>query len=227
MLTVNACEGPSPRQCEIVIRGMRNSWESWEAGDSVLSYGAQTPFAFVLGPKDLALALRLAKAGSDHGKYLRMLPLHLVVTAPEYFWREFDTYRVGTVQEAPDLVVQASDVTENSTSQMHTLGKQPVTAEMLSVEDMETADRDDLLSLINRQRDRWVDAGKRIPSREWRSMLQAVAQSWNYTRTLSLNYQVARSMYHARRNHRLTEWRVFCDALAGVRYAPLITEAQG
>jgi hypothetical protein len=217
-------EGPSPRQWAMVIRGMRNAHESWEQGDSVLPYGdgGQTPF--ILGPKDAALALRLARAGTDHGKYLRQLPIHLEVCA-EYWWREFDTYRAGLVQEAPDQVevIQATDITENSTSQMHTLGKEPVTATLLSIEDMEQADRDVLLGLVNRLRDRWVEAGKKKPSREWRAMIQALAQSWNYTRTISLNYQVARSMYRARLGHRLTEWQRLRGELELLPNSQLIT----
>jgi hypothetical protein len=123
-LTIVGHAGPSPAQWDIVIRGMRNSWESWEKGNSTLVDGE-----FVFGSADRDLALRLVKLGSDHGKYLRQLPIIVDIKAPGYWWREFDTYRIG---------VEAADIVQNSTSMMHTLGREPVEASMFAFEDPES-----------------------------------------------------------------------------------------
>lgn len=198
----------------MVIEGMRNSWESWGQIDS--RYSVHSEY-FEMGANDKALCLRLIKAGSDHAKFMRQLPIVLEVKAPEYFWKEFDTYRIG---------VQADDVTQNSTSMMHVLGKLPFLMDMFSFEDMDKAQKETILETLNCLRDRWIDEGGKRKGPEahcWRAMLQAIPQSWNYTRTISTNYQALRAMYHARKNHRLSEWRTFCTHLESLPYNELIT----
>lgn len=212
MLVVHEYETPSEGTWNMVIRGMRNSWESWEKGDSLFYYdGLRAHFRFELGTADRALCLRLIGAGADHGKFMRQLPVVFDVTAPNYFWREFDTYHIG--------------VTANSTSQMHTLGKHPFSADMFSFEDMQEDAQHIILQNLNWLRDAWIngDKSKGPNSTMWRAMLQAIPDAWNYRRTVSLNYQVLRAMYHARRYHRLREWRDFCAWIETLPYADLIT----
>lgn len=189
----------------MVICGMRNSWESHEKSDSALGQW------LVFGDADKALATRLVKTGADHGKFLRQLCVILDITAPAYWLREFDTYGFTT---------------SNSTSQMHVLGKHEFSADMFSWEDMDRPQQDMLLTVLNYSRDRWLDEGGRHKGPEaycWRAMVQAIPDSWLYRRCVSLNYQVLRSMYHARRNHRLSEWRAFCAWIETLPYSELIT----
>ena len=144
MLTIDDLVTPSDAQWRFVIREMRNSWESHERSDSVYSP------SFEMGAADSQLCARLCAAGPDHAKFLRQLPLHIAVSAPSYWWREFDTYRIG---------VEAGDVTANSTSQMHTVGRAPFSADMFSFEDMERGQVAALIDLLNWRRDRWIDEG--------------------------------------------------------------------
>ena len=208
MIAIHEYAGPSPEQMSLIINGMRNSWESWSKGDSNLFIEADV---FTLGDNDKALAQRLTKLGPDHGKYLRQIPIVVDLTAPNYFWVEVDTYKIGT--------------TRNSTSKMHILGKEPFNESMFSWEDMNDSTKGHILVGLNYLRDEWIASGKRKGPEiaTWRAMVQAIPDSWNYRCALSLNYQVLRSMYHARKNHRLSEWRYWCDFTAKLPYGELIT----
>jgi hypothetical protein len=214
VIIVHGYEPPSATTWYFVINGMRNSWESWERGDSEYDEPGNdwTLPAFYLGDADKNLAQRLTKTGADHGKYLRQLPVVIDITAPAYFWREFDTYHIG--------------VTSNSTSQMHTLGKHPFNASMFCFEDVDITPQTQILETLNWLRDRWIDEGgkrKGPDATYWRAMVQAIPDSWMYRRCVSLNYQVLRNMYFVRRNHRLTEWRQWCAWVDSLPYSELIT----
>jgi hypothetical protein len=189
----------------LMFTGMRNSWESHAVSDSTFVNGI-----FTLGMKDRELAQRLTKAGADHGKYLRQISIVVDLTAPEYFLKEFDTYKVGT--------------TRNSTSMMHTLGKHNFSASFFSWENMPIASQRIILDTLSHLRDAWIEAGKKKgpESDEWRAMVQAVPQSWNYRSTWSANYQVLRNMYHARKYHRLKEWRDWCSWIETLPLGDLI-----
>jgi hypothetical protein len=217
-LTIVRYVEPSPAQWDIVITGMRNSWESWEKGDSIFreSDGWDGDY-FQLEAQDRDLALRLAKLGSDHGKYLRMLPVIVDIKAPGYFFREFDTYRIG---------VEASDITQNSTSMMHTLGKRALTEDDYCFDNPASAPAQAAMTAVELARQTWVASGKRKGPEvsEWRQLQQALPYAILYTRTVSLNYQVLRSMYHARKYHRLAEWRGFCAWCETLEYSDLITQ---
>jgi hypothetical protein len=194
------------------IRGMRNSWESWDKMDSleVIEYKDLSPYhKFEMGAEDYKLALKLSKAGSDHGKYLRQILVSVDVIAPEYWWKEADTYKVGTVA--------------NSTSMMHTLGKEEISIHSFSFEDVPYEIADKYLNLLNELRDRWVASGKKKPSPEWRAMNQLTAIGFDYRRTFTANYQVLKSMYHSRKNHRLSEWHDFAAWVESLPYSELIT----
>lgn len=219
--------GPSPKQWQMTIRGARNSWQSWEKGDS--TFDPKWPDdGFILGEKDRDLCLRLAWLGNDHAKYLRQLPVIVDLKAPGYWWREFDTYRVGvTPTEPPDYTDDddGSDVTQNSTSMMHTLGREVITEAMIYMGDVPALMREDMLGLYNDLRLEWIHNGKRKGPEcaEWRALQQAIGYGWLYTRTVSLNYQVLRSMYLARKNHRLAEWRTLCAWCETLDYSELLT----
>jgi hypothetical protein len=194
------------------IRGMRNSWESWDKMDSleVIEYKDLSPYRkFEMGAEDHKLALKLSKAGSDHGKYLRQILVSVDIIAPEYWWKEADTYKVGTVA--------------NSTSMMHTLGKEEIKHESFSFEDVPKSVVDGYLELLNYLRDKWIESGKKKPSPEWRAMNQLTAIGFNYRRTFTANYQVLKSIYHSRKNHRLSEWHDFARWVESLPYSELIT----
>ena len=192
------------------LRGMRNSWESWSKMDSLEYYDKdREKMVFEMGAQDLALALRLVKAGSDHAKYLRQIMVSVDIIAPEYWWKEADTYKVGTVA--------------NSTSMMHTLGRTPFDESMFSMEDMSEEQKAALLDMLNTFRDAWIESGKKKPSTTWRAMNQAIPISFNYRRTFTCNYAVLRAMYHSRKNHRLSEWEDFRQWCETLPHSELIT----
>lgn len=187
------------------LRGMRNSYESWERMDS-----SENERQFVMGEADYKLAWKLTKAGKDHAKYLRQILVSVDIIAPEYFWKEFDTYKVGT--------------TANSTSMMHKLGDKEPDWDMFSFDIMDE-DTIEYMNLFRRVRERWVQAGKIKHSRcpHWRKMNQLCAIAFLYRRTVTMNYAVLQSMYHSRKNHRLSEWHDFCAWVETLPYHELIT----
>lgn len=189
------------------IRGMRNSWESWDKIDS--HEMKESPTGLHLGANDYALMMRLVKAGSDHAKFMRQIMVSVDVIAPEYWWKEADTYKVGTVA--------------NSTSMMHTLGKSLTPPEAFSMEDVDEDLKEAYFEILHTAQQRWYDSGKKKPSREWRQMNQLTAISFLYRRTFTCNYAVLRSMYHSRKNHRLSEWHEFARWCESLPYAELIT----
>ena len=201
---------------QTAFRGMRNSWESWDKSDSITEIewvDAIPQRKFVMGKDDHALALRLSKAGGDHAKYLRQITVEVDIIAPEYWWKEYDTYKVGTVA--------------NSTSMMHTLGKDYTDSEAVNFEDVDDDLEQRYMSILNEAQRRWYESGKKKPSREWRQMLQLTSQAFIYTRTCTLNYQVLKNMYHSRKLHRLQEWRDFASWVETLPYAELITLKEG
>ena len=187
------------------IEGMRNPLESWDRMDSY-----EDKDQVVLGSNDLRLMRRLFKAGKDHRKFTRQMLVSFNLTAPDYFFREFDTYKVGT--------------TANSTSQMHKIMSKPFTEELFSCENILTSKDGDghhkysnhykafkhLLNAMNELREEWL---KTKDPQTWKTLVQMCPQSWNYTRHITLNYEVLYNMYYSRKNHKLTEWREFCKIL--------------
>lgn len=190
------------------IRGMRNSWESHDKMDShniITKNGLEVQ----IGEEDLKLARKLVKAGSDHAKFLRQILVSVDVIAPEKWWSEADTYKIGTVV--------------NSTSIMHVLGRTELSEDDLSFEDVDEDLKEQLFSIYSEARTRWIESGKKKPSPEWRQMVMVTPVAFNYRRTFTCNYQVLRSMYHSRKNHRLSEWHGFAIWCASLPYSELIT----
>ena len=165
------------------IRGMRNPYNSWDKSDS---------HDEVIGPNDLELCKKLIKAGSDHRKFLRMIHVQVDVKAPLYWWKETDTYKIGTVA--------------NSCSTMHT-----ITAKKFGFEDFEMGYRDDMLGDIifdlNTLRKKCLEKSE---EKVWYEIIKLLPSSYLQLRTLDLNYETLMRMYFARKNHRLTEWHTFC-----------------
>lgn len=198
---------------DAAIRGMRNPMNSWDRSDSFVCEGKDACVGdcySCIGNADLALMKKLVKAGSDHAKFMRMLNVTMDVTAPVYWWSEYDTYKVGTVA--------------NSCSKMHKLASKEFTFDDFSHEhlndDVIEKPFKDIINCLNFFRDLY---NQNHDKDDWWQMIQLLPSSYNQKRTVQLNYAVLRNMYHARRNHKLDEWRDFCSWVESLPYAELIT----
>ncbi len=186
---------------ENAMRGARNPMNSWARMDSY--YDEQGNF--VLGDNDLGLATRLAKAGSDHRKFLRQVIVSMDITAPLYWWKEFDTYKVGTVA--------------NSTSTMHKIQAKEFTREDFSCDRMSEdalSVLDSVISFMENQRLKFIETKDKA---YWYNMIQLLPTSYNQLRTVTLNYEVLINIYRARRYHKLDEWKVLCAEIEKLPYA--------
>ena len=187
---------------EGAIRGARNPMNSWHKMDSHYDENGN----YVLGPNDLDLAKRLAHAGSDHRKFLRQIFVTVDITAPLYWWKEFDTYKVGT--------------TANSTSTMHKIHAKEFTREDFSCDRMDEgglALLDTVIAYLESERQKFLS--DKDNKQAWHNMIQTLPTSYNQMRTVTLNYENLINMYYARRNHKLAEWHVLCDWITSLPYA--------
>lgn len=209
---------PSPEQMQFVIEGMRNPMNSWEKSDSYVTYNINSDEIFALGNNDHELMQRLAKAGTDHRKYMRIMPIYVRITAPLYWWKEFDTYKVGTVA--------------NSCSTMHKIQEKEFTLDNFSFEhilDDSAWLADDgnligeLLLILNGAREDFLETKDK---KYWWQMIQLLPSSYNQTRNVMLNYEVLSNMYHSRKNHKLDEWREFCKWIENLPYSELIIDSE-
>ena len=188
---------------ENAIRGMRNPMNSWDKSDSVFT---MDPYYFTVGPNDLSLAQRLCNAGSDHRKFLRQIFVSVDITAPLYFWKEYDTYKVGT--------------TANSTSTMHKIHAKEFEIGDFSCERMLPSTKQLLwLSIIPELNDLRDNFNKTKDKDVWYAMIQLLPSSYNQMRTCTMTYENLRNMYHARKNHKLDEWHEFCKWVEALPYA--------
>lgn len=194
-------ERTSVMNLENAIRGARNPMNSWAKSDS--SY--DNSGSFVLGPNDLDLARRLAKAGSDHRKYLRQIFVSVDITAPLYWWKEYDTYKVGTVA--------------NSTSTMHKLHAKPIELDDFSTDHLTDAAIEAMQSLISFLETRRLDFIATKDKAAWYDLIQLLPSSYNQMRTCTLNYENLINIYYARKNHKLDEWHTLCDWIRSLPYA--------
>ena len=186
---------------ENAIRGARNPLNSWDRMDSYYDEKGN----FVLGENDLALAAKLAKAGSDHRKYLRQILVSMDITAPLYWWKEFDTYKVGTVA--------------NSTSTMHKIQAKEFSREDFSYDRMSDdclAVLDTVIAYLEEQRLKFIETKDKS---HWHNMIQLLPTSFNQTRTVTMNYEVLINIYYARKTHKLAEWHTLCDEIEKLPYA--------
>ena len=205
---------------EHAIRGMRNPKNSWEKSDSEFHREPKHYFdekdmpctdlrRFVLGPNDLDLMKRLRNAGTDHRKFMRMITVYVDILAPLYWWKEFDTYKVGTVA--------------NSCSTMHKLPDKEFTLEDFSCEYLSEPYLKNLRSVIKCMNDYREEFLKDKDKHNWWQMIQLLPSSYNQRRTVQMNYEVLANIYKSRRNHKLDEWHTLCDWIESLPYSELIT----
>ena len=231
---------PSQEQMKFIIQGMRNPMNSWEKSDSGRGCydnlcGSHCTFSpqwcgntprYVLGENDHSLMQRLSNAGTEHRKYMRMMPVHVRITAPLYWWKEFDTYKVGTVA--------------NSCSTMHKIAEKEFTMEDFSLDKLQTAYNDDpmdayfegntrwgsddamniVVKVLNYYRNRYIRTKDKF---YWWQLIQLLPSSYNQTRNVMMNYEVLANIYKQRKNHKLDEWREFCKWIEELPYSELVT----
>lgn len=195
-------ERTSVMNFENAMRGARNPMNSWARMDS--SYDEDGNFVF--GPNDIDLAKRLRMAGSDHRKFIRQIFVSVDITAPLYWWKEYDTYKVATVA--------------NSTSTMHKIHSKPFDIDDFSHDHMTQDTLAYMQTVVDRLeqiRLKYMNEGKN--KEDWYDMIQLLPSSYNQMRTCTMNYETLVNIYHARKNHKLTEWHTFCDWIASLPYA--------
>ncbi len=195
-------ERTSVMNLENAIRGARNPLNSWGRMDSEYDGDGN----YILGENDLDLAKRLARAGSDHRKFLRQIIVSVDITAPLYWWKEFDTYKVGTVA--------------NSCSTMHKIHSKPFERADFSCDRLDgggLAALDSLIDYLEAQRISFC--GNKEDRQPWHNMIQLLPSSYNQMRTVTMNYENLINMYYARKSHKLAEWHTYCDWIATLPYA--------
>lgn len=186
---------------ENAMRGARNPLNSWARSDSYYDENGQ----YILGENDLGLAKRLARAGSDHRKYLRQVFVSVDVTAPMYWWKEYDTYKVATVA--------------NSTSTMHKIHSKEFSCDDFSLDKLDEdslAFFDTIIAKLEELRLKYVETKNK---QYWYDIIQLLPSSYNQMRTCSLNYETLINIYYARKGHKLDEWHTFCDFIKTLPYA--------
>lgn len=211
---------------EHAIRGMRNPLNSWGKSDSALckrdgndckvspacecpKFGDYDEDYFCIGKHDFDLMKRLGSAGTDHAKYRRMVTVYADILAPMYWWKEYDTYKVGTVA--------------NSCSTMHKIHAKELTLDDFSHEQLNYTSKcllKDIIRTINKNRELFINTKDK---QYWWNMIQLLPTSYNQKRTVMINYEVLRNMYHSRKVHKLDEWRQFCEWIESLPYSELIT----
>lgn len=238
---------------EHAIRGMRNPMNSWEKSDSCTQgyvwcnefcghpvSGCDKESGLYLGPNDLNLMKRLRNAGTDHRKFMRMIAVYVDLTGPLYWWKEFDTYKVGTVANSCSTMhkIAAKEFSQEDFSREHLFGPD----DMLKWDERKDIARDNALAavnvdgnwryftpqgyiqmtcnILNYYREKYLETQNK---RYWWQMIQLLPSSYNQRRTVMLNYEVLANIYKSRRNHKLDEWHTFCDWIEELPYSELIT----
>ena len=215
---------PSPEQWKALIMGARNPMNSWDRSDSRYSCLCMDDKrncpaeSYIIGPNDLDLMTRLSNAGTDHRKFIRMITVYMDITAPLYWWKEFDTYKVGTVT--------------NSCSTMHKIADKEFTIDDFSCEHLMLYEVDDELCRdfketlectiddLNVARKLYLETKDK---KYWWQIIQLLPSSYNQKRTVMLNYEVLANIYRSRKNHKLDEWHEFCAWIESLPYSELIT----
>ena len=219
---------------EAAIRGMRNPLNSWEKSDSGYGCGNEKEYfcdkcsssfhcpsrekTYNIGPNDYDLMKRLRNAGTDHRKFMRMITVYVDITAPLYWWKEFDTYKVGTVANSCSTMhkIHAKEFTLDDFSCEHLLTNEPIPSRVYSAMDMMQA----TIENMNMFRELYLETKNK---EYWWQLIQLLPSSYNQRRTVMLNYEVLANIYKSRRNHKLDEWHVFCEWIENLPYSELIT----
>lgn len=226
---------------ESAIRGMRNPMNSWEKSDSgyCFKYGpahcldcayvdngcnaseADINTRYIIGNNDLNLMTRLRNAGTDHRKFMRMITVYVDITAPLYWWKEFDTYKVGTVANSCSTMhkIHAKEFTLDDFSNEHLLGKAVQYNGHVPTSVLECT-----IGALNEFRELYLETKDK---KYWWQMIQLLPSSYNQRRTVMLNYEVLANIYKSRKNHKLDEWRMFCDWILTLPYGSLLKEGVG
>ena len=217
----------SPEQMEFIIEGMRNPMNSHDRSDSYMNYSidfenkedetveVRYPY-YRVGAADVDLMQRLANAGTDHRKFMRMMPVYVRITAPLYWFKEFDTYRTGVTPNPMDIEM-------NSCSTMHKIQEKEFTLEDFSCEHLLQVALDDLEGTIETLNDYRVMYLETKDKKYWWQMIQLLPSSYNQTRNVMMNYEVLANIYKSRKNHKLDCWRDFCAWIKTLPYQELIT----
>ena len=241
----------NPEQMEFIIEGMRNPMNSWEKSDSFGCDSCKNSFpgyditmreecggccswnnkyipkddTMFIGPNDYSLMQRLANAGTDHRKFMRMMPVYVRITAPLYWWKEFDTYKVGTVANSCSTMhkIQEKEFTLEDFSNDHLLGREDEPF-MVSVSSDGTKLSPlglmaDVIKMLNGCRDKYIETKDK---KYWWQMIQLLPSSYNQTRNVMMNYEVLANIYKSRKNHKLDEWKDFCKWIEELPYNELI-----
>ena len=198
----------SPEQMEFIIEGIRNPLNSWNKSDTNIDQDLYSLSNIDIGPNDLNLMQRLSNAGTDHRKYMRMMPVYVRITAPLYWWKEFDTYKVGTVS--------------NCCSTMHKIQEKEFTLEDFSCEHLYNDEYEllkETIKVLNADRKLYLESKKK---NDWWQMIQLLPSSYNQTRNVMINYEVLANIYKSRIDHKLNEWREFCKWIESLPYSELI-----
>lgn len=230
---------------EHAVRGMRNPMNSWAKSDSAFKETAMCDYldendkpaemtvwfdALNLGPNDHELMMKLAKAGPVHGKFRRMITVYVDITAPLYFWKEFDTYKVGTVANSCSTMhkIHEKEFTIEDFSCEHLIGKKGIWS--IDDEDVYTEENEETwwssslmnhtINILNFYRTKFLETKDK---KYWWQMIQLLPSSYNQKRTVQLNYEVLANIYQYRKNHKLDEWREFCSWIEGLPYSEIIT----
>ena len=203
MIKIENVVTPSKEQWKAIILGCRNLMNSWSKSDSYFEDDA-----FVLGDNDHDLMMRLRNAGTDHRKFMRMIAVYADVTAPLYWWNEYDTYKVATVA--------------NSCSKMHRIHSKPIELSDFSMDNGldEFQGYTFIVSLCEKLREKYVETKDK---KYWRALIQLLPESYNQKRTIMLNYEVLANIYHSRKGHKLNEWSGFINWINLLPYSELIT----
>lgn len=238
MLKIDKFVTASPEQWEIIIEGMRNPMNSWVKSDSY-PYSASGPtaeekglinpiigcdYGFEIGDNDLDLMTRLNAGGPVHAKYRRMIPVYVTLTAPLYWWKEMDTYKVGTVCNSCSTMhkihAKEFDIWDFSFEKL--IGKIDNNWDIAAGPESRSTPLDilsDVIFALNIYREKFIETKDK---KYWYQMIQLLPTSYNQKRTLMLNYEVLHNIYHSRKNHKLDEWHTFCHWIEELPYSELI-----
>ena len=244
MIKIEHTVSANAEQMKFIIEGMRNPMNSWSKSDSdwyvisdeedkqsVIEHDSANDLDYLLGHNDYELMRKLSMAGTDHRKFMRMIPVYVRITAPLYWWKEFDTYKVGTVSNSCSTMhkITSQEFTEHDFSTDH-LGSRyynptdDIFAIEFSGEQSFNATCTDvlrlLINILNYYRKKYIDTGDK---EYWWKIIQLLPSSYNQTRNVMLNYEVLANIYKSRKNHKLDEWRELCIWIEGLPYRDLIT----
>lgn len=232
MIKIEHIVTASPEQMEFIIEGIRNPMNSWDKSDSYAGHenmGAGNEY-FHLGENDRSLMQRLSNAGTDHRKFMRMMPVYVRITAPLYWWKEFDTYKVGTVANSCSTMhrlthkpFEVSDFSNEHLILEPLTGVNRIPSKFGPEQEFQTSGYSTLQAIcavLNHYRALYLESRDKY---YWWQMIQLLPSSYNQTRNVMLNYEVLANIYKSRKDHKLDEWREFCRWIETLPYSELIT----